>query len=397
MARTLVLAVAAGCGPPEAPGPPVEAIPAWSPVAVVPAGAFTSPRHRVEDLAAGPGGTLHAVFTDTRGPVSRWNRVLYARFDGRAWSPPEPVDDTPGRSHAPRVAVDGAGRAHVFWWEGMNTARPGHGTHLLHRARGGEGWSAPDTVYREPAPSGLMDLQLAAVADAAGRVHVVHSRAEGRLGYAVREGEAWRAGAQAPAGGGYLRWDRPAARAGRLELAYVAAQVSEARRSANNDLWTLAQGADGWRAPAPVHLAPTQTLDPAVVTDGQGVRHAVWTERTARGRVERLLHSTSRDGVRWEVPRDVVPPSPDADFYAPRLELDAQGRVNLLFLRSTAASVVPFHARGDGRGGWSTPRRVAPDEPSGRLDLELAADAGGTLHALWRGVDGLYRHARLPG
>lgn len=401
-ARALLLAVAAACGTPEASGRPVrsEAAPpeaAWSRVAVLPGGAFTSPRHRVEDVAAGADGTLHALFTDTRGPVNRWNRVLYARFHGGRWTAAEPVNDTPGRSHAPRLALDGAGRAHVLWWEGMNEADPGSGTHLLHRARDGEGWSAADTVYRETAPTGLVDLQAAAVADAAGAVHVVHSRAAGRLGHAVLREGRWTAGDGAPAGGGYLRWDRSAARAGRLELAYVAAQVSETRRQANNDLWMLPRAGNAWGEPVPVHLASTQTLDPAVITDGAGVRHAVWTERTVRRRSDRLLHATSRDGVRWAPARDVVRPSAAADFYAPRLALDAEGRVNLVFLRANAASMVSVHTRRGPDGAWSPPRGVAPGAPSGGRELELTADEGGTLHAVWRGVDGLYRYARFPG
>jgi hypothetical protein len=391
---TLVaLALSAACGTSDAaerrPPPARE----WTAPAVIPGGAFLSPRNRLEDVVAEPGGAVHAVFTDTRGPLRRWNRVLYARLAGGAWSEPVPLDDTPGRSHAPRLAADGRRRLHALWWEGLD---PESGSRLLHRASDGAGWGPVDTLYREADPRGVSDLQLAAVADGSGRLHVVHARAEGGHGYLVLDGGRWRAGPAPALGGGYLRWDREAARAGRLELAYVAAVASEEVRTANNDLWFRSLGRAGWREPAAVYRAPSRSHDPTLLTGADGVRHAVWTERTVRGASERLLHSVSRDGVHWSPPTEVVPPSPGAGFYAPRLGVDGEGRLHLAFLRASAREVVPLETRLEA-GLWTAPRPLAPGAPAGTLDLELAGDGRGTLHALWRGADGRYRHSRLGG
>ena len=394
VAACLLAAALSACGTGDAAQPPRFEPAAWSaPSVEVRAGAFHSPRSRVEDVAAEPGGAVHAVFLDTNGPVRGWNRVLYARLDADG-AAPAALDDTPGRSQAPRVAVDGNGTVHVVWWEAVDPRMPDAGTHLLHRAAGAAGWSPADTLYRETDPAGLRDLQAALAADGRGRLHLLHSRASGGLGYLVLEGGRWRAGADPRLPGGYLRWDRGAARRGRLEMAYVAAQVTDQVRESNNDLWFRTLDGGGWSEPAAVHVAPTRSHDPALLTDARGVRHAVWVESGARGRAERLLHATSRDGVRWSAAAEITTPAPDADYYAPRLGLDARGRLHLVYLRGDAAAVVPQQTRLEA-DGWAPAAPLSADAVSDALELELASDGAGTLHAVWKGRDGAYRRSRL--
>ncbi|HEX8832346.1 MAG TPA: hypothetical protein VF705_14320, partial [Longimicrobium sp.] len=151
----------------------------------------------------------------------------------------------------------------------------------------------------------------------------------------------------------------------------------------------------GWAVPARVFAAPSRSHDAVLVSDARGTRHAVWTERAGRGRSERILHATSRDGVTWSPPRDVVPASADVDYYAPRLGVDAQGRLHLAFLSSGRSAVVPETVVLEGNR-WSAPRPLAPGAAASTLDLEMMDDGRGTLHALWRGTDGRFRHSRLP-
>jgi hypothetical protein len=398
-ARAAGLALlAAACTPSDAAEPRAPAAAAeWTAPEAIPAGtdAPLSPGARLEDVAAEPGGRVHAIFSDSRAPERGWSRVMYARRDGRGWTAPLPLDDRPGRSGAPRVVVDAAGRVHVLWWKGLDPGLPDRATHLLHRVRGPAGWSRADTLYHERDPHGVGDLQLAVVADGSGRLHVVHARAEGGHGYLVLQGGRRRPGPAPGLAGGDLRWNRTAARAGRPELAYVTARVSEEVRSANNDLWVRSPAGSGWTEAVPVFRAPSRTHDPALLTDARGVRHAVWVESAARGRSERLLHATSRDGVRWSRPADVAPPSPEADFYAPRLGLDGRGRLVLVFLRADAHAVVPQYTRLDA-AGWGAPLPLGPQSTASTLELALADDGRGTLHALWRGMDGRYRASRLP-
>lgn len=392
---TLLSCALAACGTSDAAQPPAAAPATWSaPVVAVPAAAFHSPRSRIDDVVAEPDGAVHAVFLDTSGPMRGWNRVLYARVDAPG-AAPVPLDETPGRSQAARVAVDGEGRVHVVWWDARDPRMPDAGTHLLHRSTDAAGaWSAPDTLYRETDPRGLRDLQAALAADGRGRLHLLHSRAEGGLRYVVLDDGRWREGADPRLPGGYLRWNRTAARQGRMELAYVAAQISDEVRRANNDVWFRALGGSGWKEPAPVHVAPTRSHDPALLTDARGVRHAVWAESGVRGRAERLLHATSRDGVRWSEPAEAAAPAAGVDYYAQRLGLDAQGRLHLVYMRGDAAAVVPQQTRLEA-DGWAPAAPLAADAVSDALELELASDGARTLHAVWKARDGAYRRARL--
>jgi len=375
-ALVLALLAAAPAAAQQAGSAPPEVIPGG-------AGLFLSPRARVEDVAAGPGGRLEVVFADARGTGSSFNRVLYARRGPGGWSAPVPVDDTPGEVRAPRLVVDAAGRTHLFWWKSRAV--------LLHRVVS----AATDTLYREPDPRGVSDPQLAAATDGAGRIHLVHARAEGGHAYRVYDRGRWGAGPAPAAPGGYLRLDRAAAREGRVELVYVAARASALEPRANNDLWVRSLAADGWAAPMRVFAASSRTHDPVLLTDGRGVRHAAWTERSGRGRSERILHAASAGGARWSSPGDVVPMSADVDYYAPRLGRDARGRPRIVFLRSDRQAVTPQTAvLRDGR--WTAPRPLAPGAAASTLDLELADDGHGALYAVWRGMDGRFRCARLP-
>lgn len=379
----------------ESPPPPTTA--AWSAPVTIPSSlrTFSTGDHRVSDLHAGADGRLHAVFLDDANGDRRGDRVLYAAFDGSAWSEVEVLDDTPGLSEAARVVEDGAGAVHVFWYED----RAGCGScasDLLHRERRRGGWAAPVSLYREEGRGGVIDPFLTVTRDAAGRVHLLHTRAGAGFAHRVRAGSAWLPSQTTDRDGIYPRWQAGAAR-DELPMVYVAGYVAQMGQSVTSDVWTRAFRAGTWGPPVVVyHDAGGYSHDPQALTTADGVRHVVWLEGEGGVHPRKLLHATSPDGERWERPRDITPADvPGEVLYSPRLAPDGRGGMHLTFARFGDGYSHPrhFHTRFDG-ARWSPAREIVPGS-NPDSELETATDARGTLHAVWKGADGLYRHSRL--
>ena len=377
--------------------PPRSTSGGWSAPEEVPQGFATFSRgwHRVESLVADSGGALHALFTDDGDADRRFDRVLYARraADGR-WSIPERLDDGSGRAAAARLALDAAGRPHAFWFKGLDPGRRRFVTDVQHRGWTGTAWSPVASLYHAPGRAELSDVH-AAAASVDGGVHLLHVQADGTHALLLGDGAAWRAGPAPRRDGGYLRWNASPA-GGVLDFVYVAAQVMEDYRDANNDVWYRAFRDGAWREPVPVRLGAGWTYDPALATDGRGVRHAVWAEGRIEGRSDRLMYASSPDGVRWSAPRDLTPRGLGGDIASPRLALDGSGRLHLLFVRGTVARG-PAHVHHAilAGGAWSEPTRPFADQGGATLDLALATDRAGTVHLLWQTMDGRFLHARF--
>jgi hypothetical protein len=140
----------------------------WAPVAPGEA----DQRH--VSLAIDGGDRLHAVWRQqTGGPNTQ---VVYASYDGRAWSGPEPVAPSGGFQLFPSIAVTGADTLQVVWTETADGAGypqddPKSGRIVGAARRGGQGWSRPRVLSPEgqsavygslragqPGDGGLADL-----------------------------------------------------------------------------------------------------------------------------------------------------------------------------------------------------------------------------------------------
>jgi hypothetical protein len=102
--------------------------------------------------------------------------VVYASYDGRAWSAPEPVAPSGAFQFFPSIAVTGAESILVVWTESAEAAGypqddPETGQVLGVMRRAGQGWGRPQTlspagqlaIYGSlrvggPADGGLADL-----------------------------------------------------------------------------------------------------------------------------------------------------------------------------------------------------------------------------------------------
>lgn len=393
----LAATFAAGCRGAGADPPDV----AWSAPAPLPAGAGFGRYHGVADVEAGAGGALHALFVDDGDGDGWMDRVLYAAFDGRAWSPPSPLTAAPRPVAAARLAVDGAsGEVYALWVAGEGPAEAGgqpRFTEVAYRVNRRGGWSAAASLYRAPAGAALAVPALAATGGR-GRIDVVHATAEGAFAHATAAGGAWTTRAAGPDGAGpslVLGSD------GALALASTGSGMSPGlgRRAALADPWVRLFRGGRWMEPMRVHPAPAQASHAAQVAwDVGGAVHAVWLEADPGELVPtHLLHShASADGA-WGAPRELALEVPGGAFYSPRLAADGRGALHLVFTRFREEVSGPRHFHQVWRDGrWSPPREISGPRESGGGAIETATGEGGTLHALWLDGEGRYVHASLP-
>ena len=394
-----VAAVAGGVLASGACSRPADARPrdAWTAPSQLPsAGALSAHDHRAAGLRAGPDGALHALFLDDADGDGTTDRLLHAEFDGRAWSRPLPLDDTPGATDAPALVVQG-GAVHVLWLEGGDPAGPTRLTTVMHRVRSGGRWSPPAALYRAPDGQGIT-RGLAAAPDGAGIRAVHHDARERLVQRAWREG-GW--GAPLPVGGSAMELDLVAGAGGALALAgpgFVPHPLMEPGSAAYSDPWVRVFRDGRWTEPAAVYHRPAEHSHAVRVRwTRDGTLHAVWLEGEGGATLPtRLLHAASRDGRGWSAPAEVEPRRRGGAFYSPRLAVDGRGVLHLTFARFRVGMSDPrhFHATFDG-ARWSLPREILPGAGARDSELETAVDARGRLHALWDGADGAYRHSVL--
>ena len=121
------------------------------------------------DLVAGPGGSLHAAWTEYDGAL--W--VSRSGDGGRSFAPPLRVDTGSARpARAPTLALDADGAVLLAWTEGDVQDAD---IHLARSADGGRSFAPARRLDRSP---GYSDApKLAAAPD--GTVHLVHAESDG--------------------------------------------------------------------------------------------------------------------------------------------------------------------------------------------------------------------------
>jgi len=115
-------------------------------------------------LAAGPGGEVHAVWSDIRYEHEGQYEVFYRKFDGASWGPEERLTRDTGDSHEVSVAASDSGMAFVVWAEHQD----GNGE-IYYKRFNGLCWEAGVRLTWDPAES----RRPSAAADNTGRLHVV--------------------------------------------------------------------------------------------------------------------------------------------------------------------------------------------------------------------------------
>jgi hypothetical protein len=271
-------------------------------------------------------GCLHLAWRDRSGGQ---DDILYARFDGTAWTVPDNLSQSAGRSDNPALAVDPDGRPHVLWED--NTS----GLVRFHEAHhDGTGWSAAaDTGL--PFVQGTFLDTIECACDPTGALHAV-----------------WEDGAT------------------------TLTEVYHARRPPGGP----------WDAPEVVSSTPlSASVEPHLAVGGDGTLHAVWVEQEARtGNTFEVVHATRpASGGGWGPAVDVS--RQGGNCYEPTVAVDPVDGVARIAWMLAEDGDIHFVAA-PGAAPVNVSRSAALSERPA-----LALDAAGVPTIAWEEVVGTGR------
>jgi hypothetical protein len=351
---------------------------AWeAPTPIEPAGKAASESPRVA-LEATSGSALVAW---VEGSALR-----VRRFDGPTgrWIEPVTVEDR-GFPFDPRLAVDGAGRAVLAWYQAESFAGAELAGVWVSRSPDGRSWSTPKRL-RVGDVRGSLALGLSRAG--AGRLAWEERRQNVATLWSVSfDADSWGEPAQASVDD---RARSPFERAPRIALADDGGGLL---------VWRETEAADPRRRPGLVASvltpgslgAPRQLLDGAEVGEAAvavgtiGAGLVAWIEGEGPART---LRSARLDrGAGWR-PTEKVLEAQDLSGVA--AAVDADGNATLAWAqKGRAAGQAVYAARSAAEGPWTSPVPLDTIElpPSDRTDGPepiLGVDRAGHVHALWR-------------
>jgi len=307
------------------------------------------------DLAIGPDGRVHVVWTQWRGPYSP--QYLYYTCRSDTWTTPKCISADSFGLVSSAIAVDTAGTVVVVW----SDADDGE---LRFTTTMGDSWAAPDRMF---AHSGTIP-RLAAVGQ--GLVDVLFDGYDGiwHSSY-TRVADTWATPRLVATGPASLSWED------------LAVDCSRRRHAVWMDYDTYGLGyayGDGtnWSEPSPLpDPAPgAQSCDPRIDTDGNGRPHVVWEERIGGPSI--ICHS-ARVGDTWSVPFQV---NQDGDCYSPVVRSDGLGNVHVIWREIQTGWSGLMHRFVRPGGEWSAAETVS--SLSGWPELARSGE-GLHLYVVW--------------
>ena len=317
------------------------------------------------------------------------------------------------RSASPVGVADGSGGVHVLWSApdslrlAADTAAspdPLPGAVYYRHYRDGA-WSAPEQIYRDSILVRWANGAVAALTDAAGRLHVMFSAGAGRhsrIVYLRRDSAGWRR-LRMNSEAGAISGAYPTltiSPQGRLVVGFIdtALAYKERRKDAqgrfefkrdydNNSVLATTSDDNGqtWTKPLVVSRSYRHpAVQPQLVQTGK-TTHLLWLKALREGvtSTEVVWHSRSTDGGRtWAEPLEVGTSLKGGFIGHAGVVADSCGNLHMVFRRADAfggRNPRLYYARYDG-AAWSEPEEVFPGMYEYLRICELAITRDGTLH-----------------
>jgi uncharacterized repeat protein (TIGR01451 family) len=141
----------------------------------------------------------------------------------------------------------------------------------------------------------------------------------------------------------------------------------------------------GWSTPAAIPGA--DGYNPGIAVDGTGTIHVLWGGRTDAGS-NAALYTAKPVGNDWASPVVVINTGNDG-VANPVLAVGLGNTLHALWFQSMYASGTwqVFYTGKPWGGSWSTPINLSLYSPHSAWLPDLAVDAEGALHAVWRSFD----------
>ena len=293
------------------------------------------------------------------------------------WTSPVEVSLSEAHPDLPAMAVDGEGRVHALWAEAVSATEPGAG--LMYARWDGEAWTQPAPVLEAP-EGGSGEPDLVAQGD---RLHAIWSSHDGKIFCsAAFAQDAYAAGGWSEpmllsAEGSFATDpDLVGDAAGGIHAVF-AVPVNEGRgihytHSADGETWTPLQqvfdaAAAGWIVAG----------QPQLAVDEYGFLHVAWVRTLLSGSAsaDGIYYARSLDGGQtWSEPLDAAIGS----YGWPQVMTTPEGRVHLVWQELSDQNTWLHRHSPDAGETWTTPERIAGFQGVG-APVKLMGD-GGALH-----------------
>jgi len=324
-------------------------------------------------------GRLHLFWNEIESEDADQSRpaIFYMVKDGDQWSKPIDVLTQPqGRMDFPRGVIDPYGRIHILYGGLSEFLTYSHSRSTDPRSA--QDWTPPLSLAQPPQVGGDITL---GVED---ELHVAYGMPSGLIYHLTSTdwGRTWSApdlaisssfpDATIAPGGVFLRSSPD----GTLHLVWnVVAQPGGypplgafyARSTDDGQSWS-----------EPVEIAPPDHMVTAILTDGNGQVHILYTGRVGVG--GRYHRWSSDAGRTWSSPLPLSSPAEGSGLSGGDLAMDSSGRVHAVFGLGTNRIIA--YSQWDG-GPWSRWRNIAQGVPGGLEGMTLEITRGAELHAVW--------------
>jgi len=287
-------------------------------------------------------------------------RVHHALGIAGAWSTPRSV----AVGEQPAVAVAADGRAHVAF---VNLFGGNYEIYYCYWT--GTAWTLPRNVSNTSGVSSAPGLAVAPD----GTPHVVW--ADNTPGYAVIYHARWNGTYWLNEPVPHAMGGAPAVAAGGDGRVHVVWQDRDTPAAPYEIYYSCWDGRD-WSLPENLSDSTAQpSIIPSIAVDEAGRTHVGWQEK-ADGQPYSIYYTWGWVGY-WSIPERVS--VGESEAFLPSLASASSGTVYVGWDEGTLAL---YRQRSSGGNHWSNPVEVAQD-PQGVVDLRLAADSAGQLHAVW--------------
>jgi hypothetical protein len=323
---------------------------------------FTSPAN-TRNVAVGPGGIAHVVWTDYRLPDAGSPHVYYKRFDGVTWTADERIVTTP--SYYPSVTTDGTGHVHVVWTD----ARNGN-TDIYYKMFDEVSWSSDVQLTTDLSAA----IYPSVAVDDTGHIHVVWEDRrddDQEIYYKHYDGSTWGPDTRLTNSLGLST--EPSVAVGDSGRVHV---VWHDYRDGNYEIYhKLFDGS--WGGDERLTADPGKSWRPSLAVDTNGKAHLAWEDNRVGSAG---IYYAKHDGTAWST--ETLLTSDVGPSYTPSLAAASGGRLDVVWHTSPGESS-DIHFKIFNGTTWSNSIRLTHD-PGQSTYPSLPIRADSVVYLVWQ-------------
>jgi hypothetical protein len=195
------------------------------------------------DVDIGSDGAIHVIYLDTSAGSNADVWATSSSDDGKTWSKPQNISDTPGKSMTPSIGVGPDKSANVVWID-TSSGEASPDVYFTRSTDGGKTWSKAVDASNTPGLSADADIDV----DDKGKI--------------------------------FITW----------------ADTAQGAKNADIMVSSSADGGKTWSKPVNVSNTPGNSSDPAIAATGNGKVAVIWVDTSESAKEPDVYVATSGNG-----------------------------------------------------------------------------------------------------